>query len=334
MKRNWMPKVNFLLVIIILFPGICLFAQPETFRTAVDAVVEVTSNNITGTPATIGINNSIIINITSDPRFMRGVELEITAPQSWLAYRGALVMILYNNLSILTASGVTDLTGNRVAFEPLPSRMRIIFHIPIRQQHGLRTTTSVTVPSSVVLPASFPIMFRLMQVSKGLPDEFERMTLNFIARPIMSDEGAIRLVPRYPPQLRNRPFTVLIDDEVISNISEQILLREGEHHLVILSDDYRNESRRFFVERGRIVDLIVELHDPTPIIIFEAPQNAQIYLNNALVSNSREPIAVEPGSHEIKYQVGDYTVIRSITIQRGKTYRIALTVDLTIQEEE
>jgi len=329
-----MPKVNFLLVIIILFPGICLFAQPETFRTAVDAVVEVTSNNITGTPATIGINNSIIINITSDPRFMRGVELEITAPQSWLAYRGALVMILYNNLSILTASGVTDLTGNRVAFEPLPSRMRIIFHIPIRQQHGLRTTTSVTVPSSVVLPASFPIMFRLMQVSKGLPDEFERMTLNFIARPIMSDEGAIRLVPRYPPQLRNRPFTVLIDDEVISNISEQILLREGEHHLVILSDDYRNESRRFFVERGRIVDLIVELHDPTPIIIFEAPQNAQIYLNNALVSNSREPIAVEPGSHEIKYQVGDYTVIRSITIQRGKTYRIALTVDLTIQEEE
>jgi len=328
-----MPIVLFL-AILLLVPGIFSEAQTESFRVTVDAVLDISPGNPAGSTVSVGINNSVIINIADEVRFMRGIELEITTPQSWLQYRGALVMLMYNNLNTQTASGVTDLTGSRIAFEPLPSRLRIVYHIPIRLQHGLRTTTTVTVPSSVIQPATFPIMFRLMQVNKGLPDEFERMTMNLTARPILSDDGAVRLVPRYPPQLRNRPFTVLINDEVISNISEQIYLREGEHHLVILSDEYRNESRRFFVERGRIIDLILELHDPTPIIVFEAPQNSQIFLNNSQIFNIREPVAVEPGTHEIRYQVGDYTVIRSISIQRGKTYRIALSVDLTIQEEE
>ena len=328
-----MLKAN-LLLLSLLLPGVCLYAQTESFRTTIDAVIEINTDLPPAHSATIGINNSIIIGIGQDIRFIRGIEIEMTAPQSWLPHRGALVMMIYNNLSIQTGFGVTDLTGSRIAFEPLPSRLRIIYHVPIRLQHGLRTTTSVTVPSPVVPPQAFPIMFRLMQIGKGLPDEFDKLTFNITARPILSDEGAVRLIPRYPPLLRNRPFTVLINDEVISNISEQIILREGEHHLVILSDDYRNESRRFFVERGRIIDLILELHDPTPFIIFEAPQNAQIYLNNTPIPNNREPIVIEPGSHEIKYQLGDYTVIRSISIQRGKTYRIALAVDLTIQEED
>jgi len=319
------------LAFFLLIPGVAL--QAESFRTVIDGTVEV-HPGLSETPIPIGINSSVIINLGADARFLRGIELEITAPQSWLPYRGSLVMLMYNNLTPQSASGITDMVGSRIAFEPLPSRLRIIYHIPIRPQHGLRNTTTVTVPSGVALPASFPIMFRLMQVAKGLPDEFENMTFNLIARPILSDEGAIRIVPRFPPQLRNRPFTVLINDNVITNISEQIVLREGENHLVILSEDYRTESRRFVVERGRVVDLIIELQDPTPIIIFEGPQNAQIFLNNTPITRSREPITVEPGIHEIRFQVSDYTVIRSLNVQRGKTYRVALAVDLTVQEED
>jgi len=155
-----------------------------------------------------------------------------------------------------------------------------------------------------------------------------------VARPILSDEGAVRIVPRFPPQQRNRPFTVLINDNVISNISEEIVLKEGEHHLVIRSDDYRNESRRFLVERAKVIDLIIELQDPTPSIIFESPPNAVIFLNNTPVPDTREPVMTEPGVHEIRIQIGDYIVVRTLTVQRGKTYRIALDIDLTINEED
>jgi len=326
-----MPKSKITLAIFMLFSCFNLYA--ESFRTIVGGMVDV-SPGFSDNAISIGINGSVIINLGAETRFLRGIEIEISAPQSWLPYRGSIGMYIYNNITPQTADGITDMDGRRIAFEPLPSRLRIIYQIPIRQNHGLRATTSATIPTGVVQPSSFPIVFRLMQVAKGLPDEFENMSFNLTVKPILSDEGAVRLIPRFPPQLRNRPFTVLIDDTVIPNISEQILLREGEHHLVILSDDYRNESRRFVVERSKIVDLTIELQDPTPIIVFEAPQNAQIYLNNNLVSRTRDPVTVEPGQHEVKFQVGDYTITRTLNIQRGKTYRISLAVDLTVQEEE
>jgi hypothetical protein len=326
-----MPKSKITLAFIILF--LCFNLHAESFRTVIEGVVEVSSASADNA-ISLGINSSVIINLGAETRFLRGVEIEITAPQSWLPYRGSLGMYIYNNINPQTGDGITDMDGRRVAFEPLPSRLRIIYQIPVRQQHGLRTTTSATVPTGVVQPSSFPIIFRLTQVSKGLPDDFENLSFNFTVKPILSDEGAVRLIPRYPTQLRNKPFTVLIDDNVIPNISEQILLREGEHHLVILSDDYRNESRRFVVERSKTVDLTIELQDPTPIIIFEAPQNAQIYLNNTLISRRSDPVTVDPGQHEVKFQVGDYTLTRTLNIQRGKTYRVSLAVDLTVQEEE
>ena len=210
-----MSTTLLLLVIFLLTPGVFLQAQVESFHTFVEGSVEVSPGSAE-TPVSIGINSSAIINLGADARFLRGIEIEITAPQSWLLYRGSLVMMIYNNLNPQFTSERSDLTGNRIAFEALPSRLRNIYHIPIRTAHGLRSTTTVTVPPSVALPSTFPIMFRLMQVSKGLPDEFERLRFNMIARPILSDEGAVRLVPRFPSQLTGRPFTVLINDNVIS----------------------------------------------------------------------------------------------------------------------
>jgi hypothetical protein len=327
-----MRRAALLLLIYLIFPNIILQAQP--FRSVVEGSIEITPERLAGGSVTVGINSSVLLTLGSEARFLRGIEIEINAPQAWLQFRGSLVMVVYNNINPLTPSGISDISGTQIALEPLASRLQMVYQLPVRQPHGLRTTTSVTAVQAVASPSTFPIIFRLMPVIKGLSSELETMTFTLTAKPILSDEGAVRIIPRYPAQLRNRPFTVLIDDNVISNISEQIVLREGEHHLVILSDDYRNESRRFVVERAKVIDLAIELHDPTPILIFESPQNAVIYLNNSRIPRNNQPVTVEPGIHEVKVQVGDYTVIQTINVQKGKTYRVALAVDLTVLEED
>jgi len=327
-----MPTIGILLAIFLLFPAITL--QAESFRTTVEGSIEVSPDKAAGGSISLGINSSVLITMGAEKRFFRGIEIEISAPRAWLGQRGALAIAVYNSLTPKTAAGVADIDGRRIAFDSLPDKLQIIYQIPLRQSHGLRTTPYVTVPASVTPVETFPLLFRIMPVIKGLQDEIENLKFNLIVRPILSDEGAVRLIPRYPPQLRNRPFTARIDDTVISNLSEQYVLKEGEHHLVILSEDYRNESRSFVVERAKILDLIVELKDPTPLIIFEGPQNARIFLNNAPVARKGEPIPVEPGQHEAKFQIGDYTIIKTLTIQRGKTYRVGLDVDLTIREED
>jgi len=331
-KLRNIQKAAILLSLCFVFFNVQLHAQP--FRTTVEGSIEITPERPAGGSVTVGINSSVLISLGPESRFLRGVEIEITAPQAWLSYRGSLVIAAYNNLNPQTPVSISDVSGSQISLEPLASRLQIIYQLPIRQSHGLRTTTSINVLGGIALPSTFPVLLRLMPVIKGLNGELENMTFNLTARPILSDEGAVRLIFRYPPQLRNRPFTVLIDDNVISNISEQIILREGEHHLVILSDDYRNESRRFIVERAKATDLTVELTDTTPIIMFEGPQNAVIFLNNSRIPQNRTPVTVEPGSHEVKFQIGDYTVIQTINVQKGKTYRVSLTVDLTVQEED
>ena len=327
-----MIRVLVLITIYLMFPVFSINA--ESFRTIIESTIEVSPERPQGSSASIGINSSILITLGQEARFLRGVEITVSAPQNWIPYRNALVTAAYNNLTPKTGSGVVDIDGTRIAFEPLPARLQTIYQIPVRQNHGLRTTTSVTVPAGITLPNTFPILFGFVPAIKGLSSELETMRFNITVRPILSDEGAVRLSFRYPAQLRNRPFTVRINDTVITNINEQIVLKEGENHIVILSDDYRNESRRFVVERAKVIDLTIELQDPTPIIIFEAPQNALIYLNNTQIPRNRESVTVEPGTHEVRFQVGDYTVTRSVNVQRGKTYRIAMAVDVTVQEED
>ena len=318
---------------------LCLFilavpAGAESFRALVAGELTVSTDNPEGASLNIQHNGSAIIQLGKDTRFFRGIEIEISAPQAWLLYQGSLAMLIYAELDRQPSAGVSDLEGRRVAYEPLPSRIKTIYQIPLRLSHGLRSGPYATVPAGIVPPSSFPILFRLMPIIKGLNEELENMRFQLTAKPILGDEGLIRLHFRYPPQLQGKPFTVLIDDALVENTREERLLKEGEHHLVVLSDEYRNESRRFMVERAKILDLIVDLQDPTPLLIFEAPENARIYLNNRLISRTSGPVPVEPGTHEARFQVGDYSLTRTVTVQRGKTYRVALAVGIDIEEND
>jgi hypothetical protein len=314
-----------------------IFAIPataESFRALLEGTMELSADNPEGSSLNLAYNGSALINLGRGSRFFRGIELELSAPQVWLTQRGSLAMLIYAELDRLPSPGINDLEGRRVAFDSLPNKIKIIYQIPVRRSHGLRTTPYVTVTADTTLPTSFPILFKLMPIVKGLSEEVENMRFVLNARPILAEEGAVRLNFRYPEQLKDKPFIVLIDDIVVNNKAEEQMLKEGEHHLVVLSEDYRNENRRFLVERAKRLDIVINLQDPTPLIIFEAPGNTRIFLNNHPVVRESGPIPVEPGVHEAKFQVGDYTLTKNITIQRGKTYRIALAVGIDIEEND
>ncbi|MDR0561906.1 MAG: PEGA domain-containing protein [Spirochaetaceae bacterium] len=321
---------------------VCLFClayiqgklHAESIRALIEGNVHIELDNPEGVAVPLSYIGSVAISLGQDIRFFRGLELELTAPQTYLDYHGTLAMVLYAELGDIPGPGVADVDAQQIGFEVLPNKIQSVYQIPLRASHGLRTTPYISVPTEVVSPLSFPLLFRIMPVIKGLPEEIESMVFQLHIKPILSSEGAVKISIRYPEQLPGKPFVLLIDDEVVENPHEERLLREGPHNLVIVSDDYRNESRRFLIERGKTADITVELQDPTPIIIFEAPENARIYVDNDLLPNTMKPYPVEPGRHEVKFQMSDYSIIRTLTVQKGKTYRVSLTVDITISESE
>jgi hypothetical protein len=310
------------------------FAAAESIRVIIAGHTVISPDNPGGSSIPLSYADSVLILLDEEVRFFRGVELEFVVPQSFLPYRGSLGIALYAEPDRIPDLGIADLRVRQISFEPVPNKIQTVYQIPLRSGHGLRASPYVSVPTGIIPPASFPLLFRVMPIIKGIGEEIEGMHFVLSVKPILSDEGAVKITTRYPENLLDRPFTILIDDEVIEKPGEERLIREGEHHLVILSNDYRNESRRFLVERGKVLDLTINLQDPTPLVVFEAPENAEIYLDNQPLGTNPPPMPVEPGVHEVKFRVGDYAVLKSLVVQKGKTYRVALSVDVQISEND
>jgi hypothetical protein len=327
-------------LVVVVFCLVFVFSvRAEEFRVQPQGILAVSGEETAS--LSLPYNGSVLIVLGEDRRFFRGVEVELAAPAGWLSHRGSLAVSAYSELEFLPGaeSGagdfvpgrVLDLRGTRFFYEPLPGKIQTVYQIPLRPAHGMRTSPYVQVLSAPVPPPSFPVLFRLAPAVKGIGEELERMSFRFSVKPVLGDEGAVRLHFRYPPQLPRRPFTLLIDDSVIERPPEELLLKEGEHRLTVLSDDYRNENRLFLVERAKVLDLTVELQDPSPLLIFEGPEGAAVFLDNEPAEGS---VPVEPGVHEIRFHVSDYTIARNIRVEKGKTYRIALLVDIDVSESD
>jgi hypothetical protein len=320
--------------ILVLFCLIGFNAQGESLRILMAGTGEVSLDGAEGVMVPLSYVSSAAIILTGDIRFFRGIQIELNAPQRWLDYQGSLASAIYAELDRIPPEGAADVNARQISFEALPGKLQNTWQIPMKPGHGLRSSPYIGVPTGVVPPESFPLLFRLMPVIKGISQELETMVFQFTVKPILSDEGAIRLSIQYPEQVGGRPVTILIDDAVVDNINEDRLLKEGEHHLVVLSDDYRGQSRRFVVERAKTIELVVELQDAAPLIYFEYPENTRIFLDNVPVSDPGTPQPVEPGLHEVRFLVSDYSVIRPVTVQKGKTYCVALSVDVNVTEKE
>ncbi|AEF81163.1 hypothetical protein [Leadbettera azotonutricia] len=325
-------KLRRVLLVCLCLANFKLYAEPLRILNA--GIIVISLDNLEGSSLPLTYTSTAAIQLSGDIRFFRGVQLELTAPQRWISYSGSLGVLLYNNLSNLPAQGVADIEARQLHIEAMPGKVQSTWQIPLRQGHGLRASPYIMIPTGVVAPSTFPLLFRLMPVIKGISEEIENMVFRLAAKPILSDEGAVKLVLHYPEQLPKQPVSILIDDKLVENQDEELLLKEGEHSLVLVSEDYRNESRRFVVERAKVLDVQVELQDPTPLILFEYPENARIFLDNVLVRDPQLPHPVEPGFHEVRFQVSDYSIIRPVTVQKGKTYKIALSVDVDITEDD
>jgi hypothetical protein len=310
--------------------NITLFA--ESFRTTVKGILDINATNPEDRTIVLSYTDSAYITLSGGGKFLKGVELEFKMSQTYLNYKGSLAIAFYSEMKGTPKTGVVDLQAEQAGFTVIPAKLQVVYQIPIRTNHGLRNSPYIIIPTDIIPPASFPLLVRIMPTIKGLPDEFERMEITLQARPILADEGALILRIQMPEQLQNKPFTVILDDQVLPEYTKEQILKNGQHTLAVVSDDFRNESRTFIIERGKTLDLLIELQDTTPIVNIESPENAIVFFDGIKVTERSFP--AEPGEHLLKFQVGDYSIEKPVTILKGKTYKIALTIDILIQQSE
>jgi hypothetical protein len=319
----------------------------ESFRTIIAGTLEVTPENSAGSSVSLAYNDSCLIVLGKNARFLRGIELELSVPQGFLYYFGSLVGSIWVDVAedgvnpdeiaagqTAAARRTADMEGRQILYEPIPAKILSVYQIPLRSEHGMRPSPYAELLRTPVEEGAYPILYRIIPVIKGMDQEILAMRFQLTARPIIGDEGAVSVLLHYPDTLQNRPVTVFIDDKVVANPLQEMLLKEGEHQISIISSDYRNESSRFVVERAKVQAINVVLKDTKPVFMFEAPEQALIYVDNALITRKSAPYPVEQGRHEVKIQMSDYSVTKAVYAQKGKTYKMSFMMDLTVSESD
>jgi hypothetical protein len=305
----------------------------ESFRVLVKDRIQLNDDEAAGVSVSLAYNDSVLIFLQKDVRFIRGIELELTAAQAWLTYDGGISLGLYSNLNRIPDTFPADIECTPLFFEQIPNKIQTIYQIPLRAQHGLRGTPYLTLLKTPALPENFPLLLRLMPAVKNWNKELESVRFQLNVKPVFSDEGILNVNIQHPEFFPNGTYMLLIDEQVINKLGAEIFIKEGEHSLTLLSPDYRAEKRRFVIERGKTLNLSIPLHDLTPLIIFESPEQSRIFIDNIPIIRTDTAFAIEPGLHDIRIQVSDYAIVKTVAIEKGKTYRISIVMDMRITEE-
>lgn len=329
-----------------------LFA--EQFRIAKTHLVEVEQSPDFLVEKKLGLNDVIAIFLPEDKEFIDGIEVKMDIPELVAYWRDCCGFYIYQDIKPKPSSDQIDYSGNKIFFDVVPGRLSWIIEIPLNKDSKLKSNQYTTILERIPDISNGYLFLRLQQVMKGTPEEVLASQIKFTIRPILSNKGRLNVNILLPEKiesinpnenseneipsesLQNINSIVYIDENPYEykNICETgLLLDVGIHNISVITPEYRTEVRTIRIEQAQRIPLDIQLKSIEPTVILSAPEGTSVFVDNIPVNEFDKEMKISEGEHKFKVVIGDYEIIRNITIVKGKTYKINLAVDLEIEEE-
>lgn len=305
----------------------------ETFRVSKLHPVEITQD-YSETSAKLGINESLAIFLPEDKTFIEGLELKFDIPESVAYWMDSVACSVYTNIKPDPTSNQIDYSGNRVYVSTLPGKLSWILQIPFKKNNNLKTNQYTTKMDTVYELSQNFVFIRLQPVMKGVPEETLNAVIPITVKPILADQGILDLTLT-ATQGDLEHCTVFIDDKMVDffDNTNKLILKTGVHDLTVVSENYRNEVRTVRIDQAKTTPLTVEMKGIEPALIILAPDGTKVLLDGEPCNKIGVEFPVSEGEHKIEFHIGDYDIIRTISVIKGKTYTANFTLDLNISEE-
>ncbi len=326
MKNSLFHRKFFALVLV----SIAVFsAAAENFRVRKVISLQVPQSG-ESRKAVSGISDAIFLTLPQDMTFISGVELTFKIPEVIALWRDSVAYVFYENVSPEPSAKNVDYYGEKFFLKTIPPKLSLTLNIPLSADFPIKDSPySVNVPP--VPDYKKGIFVRFQQVMKGVPESLENAELEIIAKPILRNKGILSLKTE-PEQSEEKKYSVYIDDKPEQKY-DKMMLDTGEHHLSILSENYRNETRTFRIEQGKTTSLEISLKGTAPIFKIVCPASADVTIDGAPYSNTKDSIEVSAGEHTVKFSLGDYEITRNINAVNGHSYTISLDISASVSEE-
>lgn len=303
----------------------------QGLRTNVSSVISVSSDAPEGVSVFLRYNEAVALLFPSDPLFIQGVEFELRIPRAFQGSESTLSWSIFSRVSPAPSPDKVDYSAELVATQPLPARVSLSLVLPIMERHGIKSGPFASLVPMVAGPDRFPLVFKLTPIGKGILPAMESAEFKLTVRPVLRDEGGIKLAIAFPDGAEKSAPAVYIDDRRVEDPYSIILARKGARVVRVSAEGYRTEVITVAVEPGRVQPVQMSLIPNAPLLIFQAPAGSYVALDGAVVAPADlAGLAVEPGEHTLFFRIGDYSLTRKFMALRGKVYQVVLSVELDI----
>lgn len=304
-------------------------ASAENFRVRKVIPIQVPQSG-ESQKAISGISDAIFLTLPKDMTFISGVELTFKIPEVIAMWRDSVAYVFYGNLSPAPSAKNVDYYGEKFFLKTIPPKLSLTLNIPLADDFPIKDSP-YSVKVSPVPDYEKGIFVRFQQVMKGVPESLEAAEIEITAKPILRDKGILSLKTK-PASSKEKKYSVYVDDQPVQKY-EKIMLDTGEHHLSVLSENYRNETRTFRIEQGKTTNLEVSLRGTEPTFKIICPAAANVTIDDTPYSSAKDVFEVPAGEHIIKFSLGDYEVVRNVNAVNGHSYTISLDISASVSEE-
>ena len=305
----------------------------ESFRVSKVHEVSVVQTAESESVAKLGINEALAITLPEDQTFIEGLELKFDIPEAVASWMDSVACSVYANITPTPKSTQIDYSGTRAYVKTLPGKLSWVLQIPLKKENSIKSNNYTTKVDTVITPSKNVIFIRLQPVMKGVPEETLNSIIPITVKPILMNKGQLSF-KLIPPEKQLAPCTIFIDDKMtLLNEKSKVLLDTGVHDISIISEAYRNEVRTVRIDRAKNTELTVEMKSLEPTLLITAPEGTAVILDDTKITTFGKEIAISEGEHKIKFSIGDYEIVRSITAIKGKTYLANFALDLHITED-
>lgn len=306
-------------------------ATAEVFR--VRATIPLTLDDITDEAhSTATMNDALLITLPADMTYVSGVELKFKIPEIVAAWRDTIAYSLYDDIRPRPSAQTVDYEGTRISVSTFPGKLSHIVYIPLAENNAVRHSPYHDIIAVRPDAKNGYVFFRMQLAMKGAPESLEDAVFAVTAKPVLLNKGTLRLFITEPDGA-HKPYTVMIDEKTVTP-KDGTLLDTGEHRLSITSDEYRNEVRTFRIEQAKTTELAVTMRGIEPLLKIVSPNDARIFLDDEPLANTKEPLPVTPGDHTVRFVIGDYEVVRTVSATNGRSYTVHLSVDAAVTEDD
>lgn len=342
---NFLNRYKFLIFsLFFVFSGVSVF--PEQFRIANLHTVTLTNEINSEASAVLELNDAIAIFLPEDRTFMEGLEIKMTIPEEMALWRDCSACVIYDSLNQIPSKDIIDYSGQKAFFGVIPGKLSWYLQIPFIESEKLKTNHYTTKMENIPDLSCNYIFLRLQQIMKGMPDSVLESKVTVSIKPILSNQGILALNIQdnslYEDDFSDSGenytenesvYSVFIDDIPQSGDLSHLLLETGIHTISVISEDYRTEVRTLRIEQAKITSLDIFLKSIEPTVFITSPEGTEIFFDEEPFLDIGSEVIVTEGEHKVKFIIGDYEIVRSITTIKGKTYKVNLAVDLQISEE-